>query len=71
MPIPFLWKVFDEGLDSIPYLSFLLIKVAPWVAVLYFVKSYFSGARNTSERLMHGKVIMITVCTLLPRFRPP
>lgn len=48
-----------DGLDSVPYLTRLL-KLAPWLLLLWLVKTYFQGARNLSERNMHGKVIIVT-----------
>lgn len=60
MPIPVLQYILTQGFSSIPYVVPIL-KSLPWLAVLYLLKIYFSGAKNTSERLMHGKVVMITV----------
>lgn len=61
MPIPVLVKGVTEGLSSIPFI-YTVFKVLPWVLVLGFLKFYFGGARNKSERLMHSKVVMVTVC---------
>jgi small-conductance mechanosensitive channel len=38
-----------------------VIKTAPWLLLIAALKYYFGGARNTSERLMHSKVVMVTV----------
>jgi len=65
MPIPIIIKGFQEGVDSIP-LAWSALHIAPWVLILAALKYYFGGARNTSERLMHSKVVMVTV-----RFFPP
>lgn len=50
-----------DGISSVPYL-WTLIKTAPWLALLYVAKIFFSGASNLSERNMHGKVVLVTVC---------
>ncbi|KAJ5690004.1 oxidoreductase C19A8.06 [Penicillium macrosclerotiorum] len=60
MPIPIIAQGIQEGIGSIPY-AWHVLRVAPWVLVLAALKYYFGGARNTSERLMHSKVVMITV----------
>jgi hypothetical protein len=60
MPIPLISKVASEGIDSVPWL-WTIIKILPWLAVLYALKKYFGGISNRSERLMHSKVVMITV----------
>ena len=61
MPLELAAKVFSEGFSSVPFLLPAL-KTAPWLALLYLVKLYFGGSSNPSERNMHGKVVMITVC---------
>ncbi|KAI6799726.1 oxidoreductase-like protein [Hortaea werneckii] len=48
-----------DGLDSIPFI-WPLLKTLPVLAFLYLLKTFFSGASNTSERNMHGKVVMVT-----------
>ena len=58
MPIPLLSIVFHDGV-SIPYAS-TLIKSAITLVALYFLKRYLSGARNSSERVLHGKVVILT-----------
>lgn len=60
MPIPIISYIFSEGLDQIPYL-WTTLKLIPCLAVLYLLKLYSGGARNTSERVMHSKIVMITV----------
>jgi hypothetical protein len=53
-------QVLFDGIDSVPYLwSFL--KTLPWLFLLWLIKTYLQGATNTSERNMHGKVVMVTV----------
>ncbi len=60
MPLPILAEAFWKGLSSIPF-GYTVLKVASWVLVVSLLKYYFGGARNTAERLMHGKVVMVTV----------
>lgn len=60
MPIPIITKGITEGLSSIPY-AYSILKLIPWVLVIAVLKYYFGGARNSSERLMHSKVVMVTV----------
>lgn len=60
MPVPLLAEVSDRGISGIPYV-WDLIKLLPWLAVLYLLKVYFGGAKCRAERVMHGKVVMITV----------
>ncbi|KAF7718549.1 Uncharacterized protein PECH_003635 [Penicillium ucsense] len=59
MPIPIIVQGFQEGFGTIPYL-WPVLKTAPWILLLAALKYYFGGARNTSERLMHSKVVMVT-----------
>lgn len=60
MPLPILAESLYKGLSAIPY-AYTILKVLPWIALVTVLKIYFGGARNTSERLMHSKIIMITV----------
>jgi hypothetical protein len=60
MPIPLVAEVFVEGLNKIPY-AYTLLKALPWFLVIYGLKAYFGGKSNRSERVMHSKVVMITV----------
>lgn len=60
MPIPIIVKGLQEGVDSIPF-AWPVLRVAPWLLIIAALKYYFGGARNTSERLMHSKVVMVTV----------
>ncbi|RAK88939.1 NAD(P)-binding protein [Aspergillus costaricaensis CBS 115574] len=59
MPIPIITTAITEGTNSIPHL-WSILKLLPWAVLLAALKYYFGGARNTSERLMHSKVVMIT-----------
>jgi hypothetical protein len=60
MPLPILAEGMFNGVSSIPY-AVPLLKASAWVSAIYLLKLYFGGATNRSERLMHSKVIMITV----------
>lgn len=60
MPIPIIVKGIADGLDSIPWI-WSVFRYAPWVLLIVVLKYYFGGARNISERLMHSKVVMVTV----------
>jgi small-conductance mechanosensitive channel len=62
MPIPIIAQGLREGISSIPH-AWTVIRYAPWFLVLAALKYYFEGARNTSERMMRSKVIMVTVRT--------
>lgn len=60
MPIQILAEVSWRGLSSIPY-GYTAVKVLACVLIISLLKYYFGGARNTSERVMHSKVVMVTV----------
>ncbi|CAG7919681.1 unnamed protein product [Penicillium olsonii] len=59
MPIPIIATGLREGISAIPY-AWTVLRVAPWLLALAALKYYFEGARNTSERMMRSKVIMVT-----------
>ncbi|PYI03030.1 oxidoreductase [Aspergillus sclerotiicarbonarius CBS 121057] len=59
MPIPILTQGITEGVSSIPY-AWTILKLVPWALLIAALKYYFGGARNTSERVMHSKVVMVT-----------
>jgi len=61
MPIYFLSDVIFKGVDAFPSFAVPLLKALPWVVLTWLLKWYSGGAKNTSERLMHSKIIMITV----------
>jgi hypothetical protein len=63
MPVPLLAEGLGRGISGIPY-AWTVIKSLPWLAVIYLLKLYFGGAKCRSERVMHGKVVLVTVCTL-------
>jgi hypothetical protein len=62
MPIPLLAEAFGEGISGIPY-AWTILQVAAVIGIITLLKIYFSGARCRSERVMHGKVVMVTVCS--------
>ncbi|KAI2733480.1 hypothetical protein CBS147332_495 [Penicillium roqueforti] len=59
MPIPIIAQGLRDGVSSIPY-AWTILRIAPWVLALAALKYYFEGARNSSERMMRSKVIMVT-----------
>ena len=74
MPLPIIAEGLTKGISSIPY-AVPILKNLPWVILLYLLKTYFGGAVNRSERFLHSKIIMITVCSplipLLPHLLLP
>jgi hypothetical protein len=61
MPIPAIGHfLLDGGFFDLPHI-WTAIKTIPLLFLLYVLKIYFGGARNTSERDMHSKVVLITV----------
>lgn len=64
MPIEIASKAFFDGLESIP-IVWRGIKITGWLILIWLLKTYFGGARNTSERNMHSKVVLMTVCGTL------
>jgi len=60
MPLLFLSQVVENGINAYPHLVTAL-KIAPWLGILYLLKRYFNGGKNGSERLMHGKIVLVTV----------
>lgn len=60
MPIPIIVNVARDGLDSIPWL-WPILKIVPWLAALYAIKWWSGGVKNRSERVMHSKVVILTV----------
>lgn len=59
MPLNFLATVYVEGSKAIPFYDKLRILV-PVAVVLYVLKYVFAGKRNTWQRDLHGKVVLIT-----------
>lgn len=61
MVVPLLAEGFGRGITNIPYLGFV-IKLILSNGLIYLLKRYFQGAICKSERVMHGKVVIVTVC---------
>ncbi|GAO17952.1 uncharacterized protein UV8b_01004 [Ustilaginoidea virens] len=61
MPIPFIMYVIGNGPpDWLRDNAYTILAVSTTLAVLYFLKRWTSGAMNTSEKNMHGKVVLFT-----------
>jgi len=60
MPLPFIAESIVNGVPAVPFFI-TAFKSLLWLVPVALLKLYFGGARNTSERLMHSKVVMITV----------
>lgn len=69
MPVNFLGALLAEGTSVIPNYDVLKIAI-PAVVGVGTLKYYFSGARNTWERKLHGKVILITVSIIKKKKKP-
>lgn len=61
MPLPLLAQGLWGNFSNIPY-GYTMLKVVSAVLLVSLLKYYFGGARNMSERVMHSKVVMVTVC---------
>jgi NAD(P)-dependent dehydrogenase (short-subunit alcohol dehydrogenase family) len=59
MPLHIIAQIAFQGFSSIPY-GWPILKISAGLFILYLLKRYFNGAVNTSERVMHGKVIMVS-----------
>jgi len=59
MPVPLLGEIYYSGIEAVPYLSGVL-KIVPWVVIVYLLKLYFNGVQNGNERIMHSKVAIVT-----------
>jgi len=66
MVVPLIVQGFWGGLSTIPY-AYTVLKTIPWIALVILLKAYFEGAKNRSERVMHGKVVMVTVSDAIQR----
>jgi hypothetical protein len=60
MPLPIVAEAFAKGLSKIPF-AYTVLKTLPWLLAIYALKVYFGGRSNRSERVMHSKVVIITV----------
>ena len=65
MPLPLLAHGLWKGLSSIPH-GYTAAKSLLWVLSISLLKYYFGGARNSSERVMHGKLVIVTVSSIIP-----
>lgn len=63
MAIYIIRTAFNDGIGSVPFL-WPIVKALPWLFLLWAIKFFFSGVSNKSERNMHGKVVLVTVCTV-------
>ncbi|ESZ90666.1 hypothetical protein SBOR_8946 [Sclerotinia borealis F-4128] len=59
MPVDFFANVIWGKVTWLPSL-WTVIKIVPIVFVLVVVKLFSAGVKNTSERKMHGKVVLVT-----------
>jgi len=70
MPLPFIAESIFKGASTVA-LFVKVFKALLWLVPVALLKLYFGGASNTSERLMHSKVVMITVNSpLLSNYLP-
>lgn len=65
MPVNIIGSFIEQGKEAIPYYD-EIVQYAPFVAGIGGLKWYFSGASNTWERNLHGKVIVMTVSSRQP-----
>ena len=59
MVLPFFRAAIFEGIPGLPSF-FTIAKVVIILGIIVLVKLYSRGARNTSERKLHGKVVLLT-----------
>ncbi|KIV93505.1 hypothetical protein PV10_04716 [Exophiala mesophila] len=59
MPVPLLAEGFGRGITNIPHI-WTAAQVVVGIALIYLLKSYFGGASCRAERVMHGRVILVT-----------
>lgn len=59
MPIDFVANVIAREVTWLPSL-WTMVKVVPVIFILVVVKLFSAGVKNTSERKMHGKVVLVT-----------
>ncbi|KAI9725208.1 MAG: hypothetical protein M1828_003389 [Chrysothrix sp. TS-e1954] len=62
MPVPLVSQFLEDPDPFYPYI-YTTLKIVPWLAAITLLKLYFGGSRNTSERNMHSKVVMMTGAT--------
>lgn len=63
MPVHIIETVIQDGLGAVPS-AVTILKVIPFIGLLWLLKLYFQGASNKAERNMHSKVVMVTVRTV-------
>jgi len=61
MPIPIIGEIVFKGFDSVPY-AWTAIGLLPWAFAVYALRWFFGGTTNTNDRVMHGRVALVTVC---------
>ena len=61
MPLNVIGTIYYDGIQAVPFLA-TAIKFIPWLVLLVILKFYFNGTQNNQERVMHGKVVIVTVC---------
>ncbi|EWC45429.1 hypothetical protein DRE_00828 [Drechslerella stenobrocha 248] len=59
MPVDFASKVITDGVSSVRFLPEIL-QLAPWAALIYALRWFFGGQANKVDRVMHGKVVMVS-----------
>ena len=64
MVVPLVAQGLLNGLSGVPYI-YTVLKIIPWIALIVLLKFYFGGAKNRSERVMHGKVVIVTVSDVI------
>lgn len=60
MPVHILAEGFERGLSNIPHI-YTILQSAAIIGLIVLLKLYFGGAKCRSERVMHGKVVMVAV----------
>ena len=69
MPIDLLAEGYGRNVLSSPH-TWTVVQAAAAIGVVTLLKFYFGGARCRSERVMHGKVVMVTVRKICARMEP-
>jgi hypothetical protein len=60
MPLHILGEIYYNGIQAVPFLP-LGLKFIPWLVLVIILRFYFDGAQNNQERVMHSKVVLVTV----------
>ena len=61
MPIPLVGQILHNGLSSMPYVEKALYQFLPWALLIYALRWFFGGTKNNVDRVMHGRVVIMTV----------